>query len=327
MKLAIYLFLFVACASPSFAEQSLGVTSIAVTSEDPARPLTLSLWYPGNGGTQENVGANAVFTGVIAGRNASLAMDRAPVVLVSHGGLRSATNSGAWLAAALARAGYLAVEINAPRPATAADAVDEIWRRPDDVNRALDAILSDPDWVEHIDQDSISVVGFALGGTAALALAGGEFEPQSFVQSCNKTDWGPDCAWYKAQNVVLGSVNRDELAESRRDSRISSIVAVAPEYLDAFSAGLTTINVPTLFVSLGRDNDPHTTAQANIFSQAALADASMSDGFQVCTPAGPAIVADEGGDLALCGISAEARQRAHDAIVREIVTFLEEARK
>ena len=328
MKPAICLSLFVASASPSFADQSLGVASIHLTDETQNRPLALTVWYPGYGGTQENVGANAVFTGVIAGRDASLTEERLPVVLLSHGGLRSAEDSGAWLTAALARAGYLAVEINAPRPGMAINAVTEIWHRPNDVSRALDAILSDPDWSEHIDQDHISVVGFALGATAALALGGGEFELQTFVQPCNGTAGGPDCAWYQAQNVGLGSVDRNELAEPRRDSRISSIVAISPEYLDVFSGGLSSIDIPTMFVALGRDNTAHTSPQPNSFSQAIFPDATMADGFQVCTPAGPAILADGGGDPALCGLSNEARQRTHRAIVGEIVIFLgEKSRK
>ncbi|MEM7173599.1 MAG: hypothetical protein AAF530_25795 [Pseudomonadota bacterium] len=327
MKYAICLSLVVVCASPAFSDQSLGVASINVTDEDQTRPLSLSLWYPGDGGTQETVAGNAVFTGVIAGRDASKTVDRLPVVMISHGGLRSAGDSGAWLSAALARAGYLAVEINAPRPSKAADAVNEIWHRPKDVSRALDAILNDPAWSEHIDQGRISVVGFALGGTAALALGGGEFEPQSFVRSCNTIGAGPDCAWFQAQNVVLGSVDRDELTESRRDSRVSSIVAVSPEYLDVFFNGLPSINlssihVPALLVSLGSNNTSHSSAQANNFTQAAFPDASMFDGFQICTSAGPAILSDEGGDPALCGTSAKERQRTHEAIVGEIVAFL-----
>lgn len=323
MKSAIFLSLFVACASPSFAQQSLGVASIAVMDQEQARPLSLSLWYPGSGGTQEDVGANAVFTGTIAGRDASLTKERLAVVFVSHGGLRSAKDSGAWLAAGLARAGYLAVEINNPRPATPAAAVNEIWHRPDDVRRAVDAISSDPVWSSRIDKNRISVVGFALGGTAALALAGGNFEPENFVRSCNEPATGQDCAWHQAQNVGLGSVDRLELSKPRRDARITSIVTVAPEYLDVFSGGLSSIDVPMLFVTLGNDPAPQTPVHAPTFTQALIPDADMFDGFQICTPAGPEVLADDGGDPALCGKSTEARQQAHNAILAAITTFLE----
>lgn len=325
MKLAFHLSLFVAFASPVFADQPVGVASVNVLGDDQMRPLSLSLWYPGDGGTPEDVGANAVFTGVAAGRDAALPEDRLPVVFVSHGGLRSAADSGAWLTAALARAGYLAIEVNAPRPATAAVAVDEIWQRPNDVSRALDAVLSDPIWSERVDQSRISVVGFALGGTAALVLGGGEIDPDAFVGSCTEAAAGPDCGWYQAQKVTLGSVDRAALVQPRRDARAGSIVAVAPEYIDALSGGISSIDVPAFIVSLGSDAMPQAAAQPiGVTQQAIFPDAVVSDAFQVCTPAGPAILAEDGGDPALCGLSTQARQQTHGAVANAIVTFLEE---
>jgi predicted dienelactone hydrolase len=322
LKSAIFVSLFVVCATPSFAEQSLGVTSFSVAGEGDVRPLSLSLWYPGTGGTPEDVGANAVFTGVVAGRDAIVPQDRLPVVFVSHGGLRSAGDSGAWLTSGLARAGYLAIEINAPRPADAAAAVNEIWQRPDDINRAVDAILSDPEWSERIDKDRLSVVGFALGGTAALELAGGILDPQSFVQSCDAPAQGPDCAWFQSQNVALAAVDQIELAKPRRDTRIASVVAISPEYSTAFSGGLTSVAAPTLLVDLGQDSALQSDPSALVF-QTVMADSTVFDGFQTCTPAGPDILADDGGDPALCGASGQARHQIHDAILSKITRFFE----
>jgi len=327
MKLVAFFLLFAGCVTHIFAGQSLGFATLSVTGDDQSRPLTLSLWYPGKGGLPENIGGNAVFNGVIAGRDALPAKGKLPVVLVSHGGLRSAANSGAWLSAALARAGYLAIEINAPIPDTAANAVDEIWHRPDDIRRALNTILAEPYWQKHIEDNRISVLGFALGGTAALALAGGEFDTESYVKSCSETDGGPDCAWYQAQNVTLDLVDREKLAESRRDSRIGSVVAIAPEFIDVFSNGLPLVDVPTLLLSLESNNGPHAFA-TDLVEQAIVPAASIYDGFQVCTAAGPAILSEEGGDPFLCGVSAEARQRVHDLVASKIVTFLvDESRK
>ncbi len=323
MKSAIFFSFFIACATPSFAEQSLGVTSIAVTDEAQTRPLNLSLWYPGSGGTQEDAGANAVFTGVIAGRDAMVTEDRLPVVFVSHGGLRSAEDSGAWLTAGLARAGYLAVEVNSPRPTNAATAVDEIWHRPNDVSRSVDAILRDPVWSEHINKDRIFVVGFALGGTAALELAGGNLDLQSYNLSCDEPAQGPDCAWYQSQDVALSAVDQIELAKPRRDTRISSVVAISPEYYDVFSGRQSSVEAPTLVVDLGHDNALPSVTPTDLFTQAPFRDASVFDGFQTCTPAGPEILADDGGDPALCGASTEARQQAHDAILNKIKGFFE----
>lgn len=327
MKTAFLSIAMIACASLVCAEGSFGVTSIAVVDGTGTRPLNVSLWYPATGGTEEYIGANAVFAGVRAGGEAPFAGGPLPVVIVSHGGLRSSENSGAWLSAKLANAGFLAVEVNAPRPATATDAVNEIWQRSNDVSMALTALLSDPVWAARVDPDRVSVVGFALGGTAALALGGGEFDPQAFVQSCNTVIGGPDCAWYGAQNVTLGAVNLRELAEPRRDERINSVIAISPEYVNVFSDGLSSLSVPTLLVTLGSETAAEEAYQTDAITQLKLLSATIFDAFPVCTPAGPDILAQDGGDPALCGVSVEAQQLVHGAIAGQIVDFLSEERE
>lgn len=321
MKLGRCLVLTLACATPVLADPSVGVASL--DAGDPSRPVSLTLWYPAEGGTPEEVGGNAVFLGTPAGRDAPMRAGRFPLALVSHGGLRSAPDSGAWLSAALAQAGFLAVEVDGPPPRTGQEAVNEIWRRPQDVSRALDAVLGDPGWSDHVEPTRISVVGFALGGTAALALAGGGFAAQAYAQSCDAGATGPDCAWFAAQDVAPDAVDPAELAAPRRDPRIGSAVAIEPEYLDAFGGGLAGLAVPALRLVLAGEGG----AQESVgLTQAVVVDASPFDAFPVCTPAGAAILAEEGGDPALCGASAQARRAAQEAIASRVVSFLTEAR-
>ncbi|MCW1934841.1 alpha/beta hydrolase family protein [Pararhodobacter zhoushanensis] len=317
MNFALLLSLFALSASAACADQATGVTTVVDRHAD--RPLTMTLWYPGTGGMAEDVGGNAVFTGVTGARDAAVAMESLPVVLVSHGGLRSAADSGAWLSAGLARAGYLAVEINAPRAPSAVQGVNEIWQRPADMTRALDALTRDPEWSARIDPARIATVGFALGGTAALALAGGRVDPEAYRQSCTPPQSGPDCGWFAAQGVALASVDGPALASPRRDPRIGSVVALAPELVGVFADALSTVAVPSLILSLG-DAQSGTGA----VPQVTLA-ATVFDGFATCTPAGPAILREEGGDPALCGGSPSARDAAHAAILAAVLRFLQAA--
>jgi predicted dienelactone hydrolase len=325
MRAALCLTACLAAAWPCHADQPLGVTSLDAPGGDPARTLSLTIWYPAEGGAPDTVGGNAVFVGETAGRDAPFTPARLPVAVVSHGGLRSAPDSGAWLSAGLARAGYIAVEVNAPPPTTGAEGVNEIWRRPGDVSRAFDALLSHPDWSGRIDPAQVSVVGFALGGTAALALAGGEFAPEAFARVCDAGGSGPDCAWFQAQGVTLDLVDAAELATPRRDPRITSAVAIKPEYLEVFAQDMTTVVVPALVIALGVEGGPQTTAATPLLDRSSVPDTDAFDGFGACTAAGPDILAEEDADPALCGVSAEARARAHRAILDQVLTFLRSA--
>lgn len=310
----------VAMAAPCFADPAPGVASL-VDASDAARPLELTIWYPSDSEANDEIGGNAVFSGASAAPNAPVPAGRLHLVVMSHGGLRSAADSGAWLGASLARVGFMAVEFNAPRPNNAATAVNEIWRRPRDISRAVDLILGDPAWARHVDQDRMSVLGFALGGTAALSVAGAAIDPELYLQSCSTGGPGaPDCGWYAAQNVALDQVDRRELARSGRDPRFGSAVALAPEYLAAFEGSAIPAAVPTLMIRL--DKDMSRSDEGDGVRTVLIPEASRFDAFPVCTEAGPRILLEEGGDPALCGASSEIRTQVHDEIAGTIASFL-----
>lgn len=117
------------CAAPAVAEPIVGVQTAAAHDDDNLRNLSLSVWYPAQeGGSREDVGGNAIFIGQPAYRDAAMAPGPYPLVLLSHGGLRSAADSGAWLSVRLAEKGFIVVEVNGPRPNSAKAAVNEIWQ-------------------------------------------------------------------------------------------------------------------------------------------------------------------------------------------------------
>ncbi|MBN8292652.1 hypothetical protein JI664_11820 [Rhodobacter sp. NTK016B] len=294
-----------------------------------ARALSLTLWYPAEPGPESDFAGNAVFRGTraIPGAAPHLAApdSRFPVVLISHGGLRSAADSGAWLAAGLARAGYLAVEVNAPRTADARAALDEIWRRPQDMSRALDHLLRHPEWAGRIDPDQIFAVGFALGGTAALTLAGMGPDAEGYLQSCENAGQGnPDCGWLAAQGVSPEQTDAAALDADRHDPRFRAAIAIAPEYLPVLDVS-NGIDAPALVVSLGPDIPSGAARLPDGVAQMTLPQAGPTDGFALCTEAGPQILARDGGNPALCGASSEARADAHRVILAAITAFLQDA--
>ncbi|WP_068301641.1 hypothetical protein [Pararhodobacter sp. CCB-MM2] len=315
---------------PPMSTQTPGIFALDIPGAgDNARALSLTLWFPAEPGTEADFAGNAVFraTRAIPGAAPRLpaADGRLPVVLISHGGLRSAEDSGAWLSAGLARAGYLAVEVNAPRPANARAALDEIWHRPADLTRALNRLLAHPQWAEKIDPQQVYAVGFALGGTATLALAGFGTRPDGYRQSCIQPGQGnPDCGWLNAAGVSPDGAEHAALEADRRDPRIRAAVAIAPEFLPVLTAPDASAR-PALVVTLGTEPLAGASDLPEGLALVALPEASAGDGFALCTEAGPGILASDGANAALCAGSAEARDAAHRAIIAASVAFLHEA--
>ncbi|NHF74051.1 alpha/beta hydrolase family protein [Paracoccus xiamenensis] len=319
MNLRLPLFLMLT-AGPCLADQAAGIAYLTGESEE-GRNIALSIWYPSDEPPSAEIGGNAVFLGVPAAPDAALPEAPLPVVILSHGGLRSAADSGAWLSSSIARAGFIVAEINAPRPENGAAGINEIWRRPQDMRRAIDLMLDSEDWGGRIDQENISVVGFALGATAALSVAGAGLNVDHYLQSCAPDDGaaGPDCGWYAAQGVSLAETDMEALAGLQRDPRVSSVVAIEPEYPAALSA--SSVDLAGLLVSLG-EKAPALQDGANPIQVETVPQATVFDAFAACTEAGPKILLDEEGDASLCGESADARQRIHADMAKTITSFL-----
>lgn len=318
MKFGISLALIVA-AAPCLAETAAGFAHLRDTSVA-ERPLSMSIWYPSEEQASGTIGGNAVFEGASAASDAPFLEGALPLVVLSHGGLRSATDSGAWLSSSIAQAGFVVVEVNAPRPDNAHVALNEIWQRPQDIRRVIDLVLSDEAWGPRIDESKVSVAGFALGATAALSVAGADMDAARYMRSCatDSTAEGPDCGWYVAQGVELSETSIEALEGLAPDLRVSSVIAVNPEYSAALSA--VPASIRTLHISLG---DPGETLGDGGVAQAVVIPKSMVfDTFAVCTDAGPEILIEEEGDPSLCGVSTEARRAVHQEVSDMIISFL-----
>jgi predicted dienelactone hydrolase len=319
MNFGISFLALILAATPCLAETTAGFSH----SRDASvveRPLSLSIWYPSEEPASITVGANPIFEGTPTAPDAPFSKGTLPLVVLSHGGLRSAADSGAWLSASIARAGYVVVEVNAPRPNTASLALNEIWQRPQDVRRTIDFMLTDDIWGPRIDGSKVSVAGFALGATAALVSAGAEMDTARYMQSCVADGLmeGPDCEWFAATGVDPADTNPEVLGALTQDPRVTSVIAVNPEYLPALNIAAGDVDI--LRVELG---DPDVSADNSHISKAVvISGASAFDAFAVCTVAGPDILSEEDGDPSLCGTSKKARQAIHRDISETIVLFL-----
>lgn len=297
---------------------SVGVSFVTDFNEASGRQLALTLWYPSDEkGAVESVGGNAVFLGAEGIADAQVRLGTLPLVLISHGGLRSANNSGAWFAQRMAQAGLLAVEVNAARVKSPVESVNELWLRPADMTQALNALLHHPDWSSRIDHTRISSVGFYLGGTASLLLSGVPVDEEALRSSCEQEFLSPDCDWFAANHISLSADHLRPMPLDLGDARLSSVVAIAPEYLHAFPqlslvAEQTKVGVVVLG---GQSKSSNVSREVSRIEQA-----NPFDGFGHCTPRGAFIIEEDGGSAQLCGDASGRRQRVHDQIVGRVLT-------
>lgn len=265
--LSILSALLIAGASATAAHAAeVGVRTFDVAAPERGRDIEVSVWYPATaGGEADPAGGNRVFKATPALRDAPVAKGRFPLVLLSHGS-GSRVEGMDWLAVALAEAGFIVAGPNHPGTtsgnSTPAD-TPKIWERTADLSAVIDRFSTDPAWRATVDPARIGVVGFSLGGSTALEIAGARADLEAYARYCDSyKKW--DCAWYSGgrgyvddkpvdvEKVDLRKLDKARFEQSNRDPRIRAAVLVDPGLAQAYVAdSLKVIDIPLSFINLG----------------------------------------------------------------------------
>lgn len=253
---------------PLLAADIVGVRNIAVPSPARGKDLAVTVWYPAvPGGEKTLIGDSKLFKGTEAFADASLAPGRFPLILISHGSGAKIQDLG-WLATSLVQAGFIVAGPNHPGT-TSGDSTPidtpKLWERTDDLATLLTSMTSDPLWQNAIAEDRIGVLGFSLGGAAAMEISGAKANLEAYARYCETYPTMADCVWFgggkgyvngeavASEKVDLRQIDRNRFEQSNHDPRIKVAVLVDPSIAQAFDAqSLKEIAIPMNFVNLGR---------------------------------------------------------------------------
>ena len=292
------------------ASPTVGLRILTVPAPARGGMIEVSLWYPPAGpGKPALIGDNAIFQGIAVARDAPFAGGPLPLILLSHGGMRAAPNMAPG-SPRLATSGYLVAMPGLPDPRSfrAIDAPPEIWLRPADLSAALTVLENDPVLAGRIDPRRVGALGFFLGGTAALALAGrgagcADLRPQLRA--------GRDRAGLR----LVCQAGRRPPRRRRRPARgLASRRAhrgCRPRRSRAWrklhGGGLAGISIPLAIIDLGAPDAAPPGFNAGGPAGAVpsahydrLSDVTAFSAFGECKPKAAAILQGEGEDEALC---------------------------
>ncbi|MBB3392168.1 putative dienelactone hydrolase [Rhizobium sp. BK275] len=318
-----------AANTPAHTADTIGLSFFSVPVPGRGGVMDITLWYPATaGGTPVLVGDSPLFKGEAAQQGAPAATGSHPLILLSHGGLKSGPFIGAWMASRLVSKGFVVAMMRQPDPQTmtSEESLHEIWLRPADLSAALTAIEKDSTLPVKIDRNRIGVLGFLVGGTSALSIAGGRLDPENFARSCEPDGTGVDCAEFASAGIDLHSIDRQKLTRSHLDPRVKAAVVIDPEFGASFAPeSLTRISIPVRLINLGSRETIWPGLRASGLKDAIpnarydlLTDASQYSAFSECKPSGAAILRKEG-EEPLCDDPKETSRTAiHDRLA-EIV--------
>lgn len=335
MAFHILIAVFAVFASISAASASdVGVRSSTAFAPERGEEFDYLMWYPAtDGGTPISVGENGLFYGTPAQENADFVDGQLPLVLISHGAGGNAAQYG-WIASELVQAGYIVMAPNHPgstsRNSSAVEAV-KLWKRPADLSALLAAIENDPALHQHIDIDTVGVLGFSAGGYTALAIGGAKIDQHALKNFCDGAETGmSDCAFLARANINLHELDLTPASRSNLDQRVDAIIAVDPGVVQTLTQqSLEKITVPVSIINLGQPGKipPAVFAKesANHIPGAtytSIADAIHFSFLPECKPNGPAILLEEGELDPLCDDGGDrSRAQIHAQLVELITGF------
>lgn len=166
------------------------------------------------------------------------------------------------LARALAQAGYLVAALRHPKDnwqdRSLAEQPDYFVERPRQLSRLLDAVLSDPAWKGRIPEGRIGALGHSAGGYSVLALAGGRPDLSALRQHC-KDQAAADPGFCHLGKHALQTQPQAQAPAAvpappdLRDTRVRSVVAMAPVGRVFDASSVAGMNPTTLVLSAAQD--------------------------------------------------------------------------
>jgi predicted dienelactone hydrolase len=325
-------------ATPLLAADPVGVRKISVVSQDNPRPLAVTVWYPAaTAGAPDETPQDRIFEIPQASRNAAIEQGRFPLILLSHGSGSRVEGMG-WIAAALAEAGFIVAGPNHPGT-TSGDstpaATPKVWERAADISAVITALSADPQWAASIDPAHIGVLGFSLGGSTVLELAGARADLPAYIRYCDNHADMMDCRWFAGGRGYAGgeqvavppfdlrSVDRMRFEQENRDPRITSVVAVDPGLATVMKPeSLSSIAIPVTLINLGSPGHiPVAVLSEELATQisgASYRQVDRADHFSflpVCKPGASDFLRSVGETDPICEETARSRAEIHAELV------------
>jgi predicted dienelactone hydrolase len=206
-----------------------------------------------------------------------------------------------------------------------------LWLRPGDLSLSLSNIENNERLQGSADLDHVYGVGFFLGGTSMLSLAGAQFDPGLYQASCEQQGVNVDCAWLRENDVDLATVPAEILQSIKRGERIKSVIAINPELTKAFKPSSfdgISVRATVLDIRGGSTDYPGLDLADSIqripgLSVHAIPDASLLSAFSLCTRKGAFILAAEGEENICQDPAGLKRAKIHQLIIDEIVMAIQ----
>lgn len=209
---------------------------------------TLLIWYPVNDHLEGKMSKNPWdnFKVVL---NATPSLSKMPIVLISHD-YAGDPHQLSWLIQGLVHQGFLVLGIQ-HRDTVEGKAHLNHWQRAIDLSKMIDQFSKSPlsGWGN---LNKIAVVGYSLGGTTAIIVAGGR---TTKLKNCKLESKDFSSEEIAKINEAFPTLNKTQMSKDWRDKRIKAAFVMAPSWPGLFDEmTLRKITIPIYILSVDADH-------------------------------------------------------------------------
>lgn len=323
------------CAASAVAAGNVGLRLLDVEMPHHAGTAGVSIWYPNGGGGEPLLfGDNPVFYGVDAAIDARVPQGSYPVVLFSHG-MGGTVRAQAWLGAALAQRGAIVISVTHANSTWGDFDMSEgakHWTRVADMSAALDAVIVDPEFADHVDMTRVMASGFSFGGWTALSMGGLSGNHGGLVEACRTYANMNACDILLSEDVRIQDIDSQVWNADYSDPRITQVAAIDPGFVWGLEPEDTERLVSNvLMIAMGGEGDRMQAVDFDASGLSALLPSAKIERYEpafhftampLCKPAAEEILLEEDDDAVCTDPPGANREAVHAAIVDAIARSL-----
>ncbi|UTJ07821.1 hypothetical protein [Arcobacter roscoffensis] len=318
IRKTLLLFFFISTAL--FANNKVGFTTFDVYSKHRNSDIKTMVFYPSSDEEEFILGQHKLFVSQSLALNGALKKDKYPLIFLSHGGLRSASNQIDWLAKALAQKGFIVLLTR--NKLDKKTSFYEPWLRANDIHISFEKLKETEKFKDSIDYENINSVGFLLGSTSFALSSSAKLNLESYKNQCLNTQ-SLDCTWYEENDIDLKSFDVEFIKDIKVSIPSKKAVLFDMEYSNMFDKNSLEDSMTDFsFINLSNQKVLDNSHFKDSFTYEKIKNSNVFSSFSLCTKKGKMILKGTKENPNLCYEEKVSKELIHQDIIDTIVSIL-----
>ncbi|MGA1932299.1 hypothetical protein ACH5BF_06200 [Arcobacter sp. YIC-464] len=317
-KKTLLLFFFI--STTLFANNKVGFTTFDVYSKHRNYDIKVMVFYPSLDNEDFILGKHKLFMSQSVALDGTLKKGKYPLIFLSHGGLRSASNQIDWLAKALVQKGFIV--LLAKSKLDKKTAFYEPWLRANDILISFEKLKETEKFKDSIDYENINSVGFLLGATSFALSSSANLNLERYKKQCLNTQ-SLDCAWYKENGIDLKAFDVEFIKDIKVSIPSKKAVLFDMEYSNMFDKNSLEDSMTDFsFINLSNQKLLDNSHFKDSFTYEKIKNSNVFSSFSLCTKKGKMILKGTKENPNLCYEEKVSKELIHKNIIDTIVSIL-----